>query len=202
MTLKPWWTLDTPDPERPALDAVGLSGEPVNDAPARDTKKGCAQQLSPSAGTRYALTSHANKSAGPDRSPTDARSNVEMNTDATQTASCREPDHMRNPRRRGRPPIPPDALATGGAMMRSRREELGWTLTKVGNIVGVCIVHLSEVERGRKGASASVLEDWAKAIGLDTAEVLCAFRVVPDRVSARFFDPARMREALESQVSS
>jgi transcriptional regulator with XRE-family HTH domain len=117
-----------------------------------------------------------------------------------QGAFLRAETHLRNgehlTRRRGRPPVPADVLVTAGAAMRARREELQLTLSYIADRVRVSSVHLSEVERGRSGASADLLEAWALAIGLDVAEVLCAFRVVPDRVAAEFFDPDRMRAAL------
>lgn len=109
-------------------------------------------------------------------------------------APLRNPEPI--PRRRGRPPQPPEVLAAAGAMMRERREKLGLTLAFVARRINVCNVHLSDVERGRKGISADVAEAWAKALALPVAEVCCAFRVVPEAAAERFFDPDRMREAL------
>ncbi len=61
---------------------------------------------------------------------------------------------------------------------------------------GVTVVFLAEVERGESGVGADIAERWAGVIGLDPAEVLCAFRVIPERAAAAFFDADRMRAAL------
>lgn len=92
-------------------------------------------------------------------------------------------------------------LGAAGAALRERREELGLPLSHIATRVNVSVVHLSEVERGRKGASASVLEEVALVLGLDVAQVLCAFRVVPDRIAAAFFNAERMRDALGACIS-
>jgi ribosome-binding protein aMBF1 (putative translation factor) len=135
--------------------------------------------------------------------PSDARRQIDV-TDQSQGASCAADPPPRNvnirpPRRRGRPPTPADVLGAAGAALRARREGLGLPLSHIATRVNVSIVHLSEVERGRKGASASVLEEVAVVLGLDVAEVLCSFRVVPDRIAASFFNAERMRAALGAQ---
>lgn len=107
-------------------------------------------------------------------------------------ASPRKADRL--PQRR-RPPA--DVLAAAGAMMRARRMELLLSIGDVSRALGgVTVVFLSEVERGTSGVGPDIAERWAQVLGLDPAEVLCAFRVVPDRVAKAFFDPDRMRAAL------
>lgn len=103
-------------------------------------------------------------------------------------------------RKRGRKPKPPDALAVGGTMLRDRRGTLGLRLEDVADRVNISIAYASEVERGKKCPSASVLVEWAEFVGLDPAAVLCAFRVVPDAAAERFFDVDRMRAALAGGV--
>lgn len=78
----------------------------------------------------------------------------------------------------------------------NRCESFGMSQTHVARRANICTVHLGEVERGKSSASADVLEDVAVALPLDVAEVLCAFRVVPTRAAAAFFDAGRMRAAL------
>ncbi len=107
-------------------------------------------------------------------------------------ASPRKPDHLS---RRRRPPA--DILAAAGAMMRARREALTLSIGDVSRALdGVTVVFLAEVERGESGVGADIAERWAGVIGLDPAEVLCAFRVIPERAAAAFFDADRMRAAL------
>lgn len=104
----------------------------------------------------------------------------------------RKPDHLS---RRRRPPA--DVLAAAGAKMRARRESLGLSIGDVSRrLGGVTVVFLAYVERGESGVGADIAERWAHIIGLDPAEVLCAFRVVPERAAAAFYDPDRMRAAL------
>lgn len=100
-------------------------------------------------------------------------------------------------RRTGGPTAKPAAvLADAGAMLRAARKRRGWTVRDLAVEIGVSHVHVSMVELGRCPVGADVLLAWAKALGMDTAEVCCAFRVVPEQAAERFFDPDRMRAAL------
>lgn len=101
------------------------------------------------------------------------------------------------PRRTGGPtPRPAAVLSEAGAMLREARKRRGWTARDVAARVSVSPTHVSLVERGRASAGPDVLLAWAKALGMDAAEVCCAFRVVPEQAAERFFDPDRMRAAL------
>lgn len=103
----------------------------------------------------------------------------------------------RSGRHAGRPLPPFEALAAAGAMLRAHRESRGLTILYVATRAKISGVHLSDIERGMTGVSVEIVEDVATVLGLDVAEVLCAFRVVPQRAAAKFFDAERMRKALE-----
>lgn len=116
--------------------------------------------------------------------------------DTSQGAVSRAEAPPRKPRRRGRVPQPAHVLAVAGAMLRERRERLGFTLEYVAERARVTFQYLSEIERGCKAPSADVLGDLIGVLALPAADVFCAFRVVPEAAAERFFDPDRMREAL------
>jgi hypothetical protein len=115
-------------------------------------------------------------------------------------ASCgtaAPPCNPERPSRRGRPAlVHPDVLVAGGAMLRAARQRRGMSIAAVRDAAGLSVGHLSLVERGKSGISPDALVAWATVLGLDPAVVLCAFRVVPERCAAAFFDPDRMRAAL------
>lgn len=122
-------------------------------------------------------------------------------TNQSQGAACAMDDlpvkgSAKNARRPGKAPTPADVLIAAGALLRERREACGLTIVEVADRAKVSSIHLGEVERGKKGASAEVLVDVATALRMDLAAVCCAFRVVPERAAAAFFDPDRMRAAL------
>lgn len=123
-----------------------------------------------------------------------------MNTDDTRNQACPTLPPLRKFSRRGRPSVPADDLPPGCALLRRQREARDLTLAQVGQRLNASPDRLSVMERGKADIAPTLLEAWAIAIGLDPAEVLCAFRVVPDRAAARFFDPDRMRAALKESA--
>lgn len=111
-------------------------------------------------------------------------------------APPRKTEHRGRPRPHGR-----GLLAPAGDMLREARHRTGVTLLEIQRRVGISAGHASLVERGLCGTSAETLERWAAVVGLDPAAVLCAFRLVPERAAAAFFDVERMRAALAGGAS-
>jgi transcriptional regulator with XRE-family HTH domain len=59
-----------------------------------------------------------------------------------------------------------------GAVIRRERRERGLTLKALAERSALSVVYLGEIERGKKYPSAQVLEQLAKALELDLAELL------------------------------
>ena len=65
-----------------------------------------------------------------------------------------------------------DLQHTVGAVIRHERRERGLTLKALAERSALSVVYLGEIERGKKYPSAQVLEQLAKALELDLAELL------------------------------
>src|SRR5437588_13032831 len=65
-----------------------------------------------------------------------------------------------------------DLQHTVGAVIRRERRERGLTLKALAERSALSVVYLGEIERGKKYPSAQVLEQLAKALELDLAELL------------------------------
>jgi transcriptional regulator with XRE-family HTH domain len=65
-----------------------------------------------------------------------------------------------------------DLQHTVGAVIRRERRERGLTLKALAERSALSVVYLGEIERGKKYPSAQVLEQLAKALALDLAELL------------------------------
>ena len=65
-----------------------------------------------------------------------------------------------------------DLQHTVGAVIRRERRERRLTLKVLAERSALSVVYLGEIERGKKYPSAQVLEQLAKAIELDLAELL------------------------------
>src|SRR2546423_15234100 len=65
-----------------------------------------------------------------------------------------------------------DLQHTVGAVIRRERRERGLTLKTLAERSALSVVYLGEIERGKKYPSAQVLEQLAKALALDLAELL------------------------------
>lgn len=183
------------------LGLLAEEGEPsahVRTAEKRSvaSSKACASAM---CAISYGVT---NKSAAPGESRHGAKETVDV-TDHHPGASvpAAAPPRKTERARRSRA-IDDAALLAAGSMMRQAREARKTSLGDVGRRIGVCVPHLSAVERGRMGVSGEVAEAWALAIGLDPALVLCAFRVVPRRAAEAFFNVDRMRAALAAGSAS
>ena len=94
---------------------------------------------------------------------------------------------------------PPEVLAAAGAMLRERRETARITLRGLAEKTGRSHVFLGAIERGESVVSVDLAARLAVVLDLDLAEILCAFRVVPEHAAARFFDVDRMRAALAGE---
>lgn len=75
-----------------------------------------------------------------------------------------------------------------GPVLREERLDQGRTLADVAESAAVSLPYLSEVERGTKEASSTVLRAITSALGVDTAEVLerCADRLRIEMSSSSF----------------
>ncbi len=62
-------------------------------------------------------------------------------------------------------------------------------------------VPAGDVERGKCSICFDLAARLAVVLDLDLAEILCAFRVVPEHAAARFFDVDRMRAALAAPAA-
>jgi transcriptional regulator with XRE-family HTH domain len=65
-----------------------------------------------------------------------------------------------------------DLQHTVGSVIRRERRERGLTLKALAERSALSVVYLGEIERGKKYPSAQVLEQLAKALELDLAELL------------------------------
>ena len=65
-----------------------------------------------------------------------------------------------------------DLQHTVGAVIRHERRERGLTLKALAERSALSVVYLGEIERGKKYPSAQVLEQLAKGLELDLAELL------------------------------
>lgn len=81
-------------------------------------------------------------------------------------------------------------------MVREARKKQGLTLRGVAALTDKSHVFLGEIERGTSPLPISLAPRLALVLGMDLAELLCAFRLVPEAAAERFFDPERMRAAL------
>ena len=96
---------------------------------------------------------------------------------------------------RGRP-LPIETLPPSGAMLRRRRDALGWSQVDLAERCGCTANSIHAVEAGVRSPSEALARRLATALGLDEAEAFCAFRIVPQGAEAAFFDVDRMRAAL------
>ncbi len=65
-----------------------------------------------------------------------------------------------------------DLQQTMGAVLRRVRQERSLTLKALAARVGLSVVYLGEIERGKKYPSALVLERLAAALGLELSDML------------------------------
>jgi len=65
-----------------------------------------------------------------------------------------------------------DLQETLGAVIRRERRARGRTMRRLAGDASVSTVYLGEIERGKKYPSAVVLEQLARALGLEPADVL------------------------------
>ncbi|MGH1503221.1 MAG: helix-turn-helix domain-containing protein [Acidimicrobiales bacterium] len=66
----------------------------------------------------------------------------------------------------------PDLREAIGEVVREERHEQERTLADVADEAGVSLPYLSEIERGRKDASAEVLTSISRALGLEVPDLL------------------------------
>ena len=125
-----------------------------------------------------------------------------MQTDAAHPASCRtDPIPCNNPKRfRWGAQRTREVLERAGAMLRDARNRQGLSLRAVAEKVGKSHVFIGDVERGISALPIDLVPRMCDVLNLDPADVLCAFRLVPERAAAKFFDPDRMREALKENA--
>ena len=117
-------------------------------------------------------------------------------TSQAQFSPAGAPPRKKNVRPVGRPARSPDILAAAGAMIRERRESQGKSLRQLADLTERSHGYIGDVERGKCSICFDLATRLAVVLDLDLAEILCAFRVVPEHAAAAFFDVDRMRAAL------
>lgn len=124
---------------------------------------------------------------------------VSMNETSQAQFSPAGAPPRKNVRPVGRPARSPDILAAAGAMIRERRESQGKSLRQLADLTDRSHGYIGDVERGKCSICFDLAARLAVVLDLDLAEILCAFRVVPEHAAARFFDVDRMRAALAGE---
>ena len=93
-------------------------------------------------------------------------------------------------------PIADTSLPPSGAMLRDKRKALGFSQRDLAGRCACTSNSIHAVETGVRSPSEALARRIAAALGIDEAEVFCAFRIVPKAAEAAFFDVDRMRAAL------
>ena len=65
-----------------------------------------------------------------------------------------------------------DLQETMGAVIRRERQARGLTIKTLAERAALSLVYLGEIERGKKYPSARVLEELARALGLEVSDLL------------------------------
>jgi transcriptional regulator with XRE-family HTH domain len=65
-----------------------------------------------------------------------------------------------------------DLQGTVGTIIRRARRMNGLTLRELADAAALSVVYLGEIERGKKYPSARVLEELARALGMDVSDLL------------------------------